>query len=93
MSELTWRSGTPSHLEPVGDCVLTRFDDGTIRIERADPKILVSAELLDELRYGCNPHVILDGNVLRIIAANRRVIYRIGEKVPDLHAFYAEWPD
>lgn len=93
MTELAWLDGKPRPLEPVGDCVMTRHDDGTIHIDQADSRILVSERLLDEIRYGCNPHVILDGDVMKIHGTNRTVIYRIGEKVPNMLAYYAEWPD
>lgn len=93
MSELAWLDGRPRPLKPVGDCIMTRLADGTIHIDRADPRILIAAELLDEIGYGCNPYVILDGDVLKIHGANRTVVYRIGEKVPNMHAYYAEWPD
>ncbi|WP_433520125.1 hypothetical protein ACQP2T_63335 (plasmid) [Nonomuraea sp. CA-143628] len=55
---------------------------------------MVSAELLDEWRRGeGDPEVTVNSDVIRIEASNRTVIYRIGEKVPDMYAFFAEWPD
>lgn len=76
-----------------GECVLTTVDDG-IRVDHADPEILISPELLDEMRAGnLHPNVSLDGDLLRIEGTNRTVIYRIGDKVPDLFAYYAAWPD
>jgi hypothetical protein len=77
----------------IGECVLTTTDEG-VRIDQADPEILIASELLDEMRAGSlHPDVSLDGELLRIEGINRTVIYRLGDKVPDLHACYASWPD
>jgi hypothetical protein len=32
---------------PRGECITTRLDDGSIRIDRADPRILISGELFE----------------------------------------------
>lgn len=65
-----------------------------VDIVQADPRIRVSADLLDEIRAGeCGPCVTLNGDVLRIQGSNRQVVYRIGDKVPHLDAYEAEWPD
>jgi hypothetical protein len=79
----------------VGDCILTRhWEDGRLTVDKADPRVMVSGELLSELRDGKGaPEIVIKGDVMRIEAANRTVIYRIGEKVPDMFAYYAEWPD
>lgn len=79
----------------LGECILTRhWDSGALTVDRADPRVMVSAELLDEWRSGKGePEVTINGDVLRIEASNRTVIYRIGEKVPDMYAYFAEWPD
>jgi len=75
-------------------CVLTRFIDGSIRVEQADPQIIIAADVLNGIQFGDpNPNLTFDGDVLKIHGTNRTVIYRIAEKVPDLHAYYAEWPD
>lgn len=106
MAELALRDGylTPHDL-PRGDCIMTRLygDDGTIRlrIDHADPRILISAELLDGVADHPTPHARLDlagcttydGAVLKISAVNRTVIYRITEYVPAIHGYIAEWPD
>lgn len=77
----------------VGECVLTSTPDGLI-VDRADPEILIAAELLDEIRAGRHhADVYLDGEVLRIEGVNRRVIYRVGDKVPNQLAYCAAWPD
>ncbi|MEU8278216.1 hypothetical protein ACFYOK_37385 [Microbispora bryophytorum] len=88
-----WRG--PGPWDNAGECIVTRhWDDGTLTVDRADPRILISAELLDEFREGKRtPEVTVTEDVLRIEAANRTVIYRIGDKVPHLHAYLAEWPD
>lgn len=78
---------------PAGDCVVTRLDDGRLRIEHADPRVMISGQLLEEIDYDPAPGVSREGDLLRIEGVNRTVIYRIGEKVSDRYAYYAEWPD
>jgi hypothetical protein len=82
---------------PTGTCVIKRLDDpldGTrLWIDHADPQIMVSAELLDEISRSPSPGVSLKDGVLRIVAENRTVIYRIGEYFAAIHAYAAEWPD
>lgn len=80
----------------VGECIVTEHRDGDRRwltFDRADPRIMVSAELLEAIAKAPGPGVSLDGDILRIEGADRTVIYRIGEKVPDYFGYYAEWPD
>jgi len=78
-------------------------------IDRADPRILVTALLLEELvSYGTSPFTELrpgpgasvmpglhgfTGWLLTIRGENRTVMYRIGAKVPEAWAYEAEWPD
>lgn len=77
-----------------GECWTTRLPDGSIRVDRADPRILISAEFIDEIRAGNHhPDVRLDGDLLHIDADNENVIYRIGDKHPTQDAYCAEWPD
>lgn len=91
---------------PQGDCVMTSLydDDGQpagIRIDHADPRILISAELLDAMVDGASPDcwvdlagcTTYDGATMKIRAVNRTVIYRIVEYVPSVRGFAAEWPD
>jgi len=57
--ELATRDGSPPPPDlPRGECILTRLDDGTIRIDQADPRILISAELLNAIALGS---AIVDG--------------------------------
>lgn len=82
------------HDVAIGECIATRLEDGRFRIEQADPRIMITAELLDEWRSGnAAPGVRLEGDLLYLNGVNRKVIYRIGEKVPNQLAYYAEWPD
>ena len=82
--------------------------DGGIRIDQADPRILISAELLAEAFVAPAPGVSLSagqetwarngtpfwgGAVLKIEGVNRTVIYRIGEYVPRVRGYIGEWPD
>jgi hypothetical protein len=86
---------------PRGECQFIRLDDGSVNICRADPRILISADLLDAIvddpapeawvdLAGCTTY---DGGVLRINGVNRTVVYRIVTYVPSARAFIAEWPD
>jgi hypothetical protein len=91
---------------------MTRLDDGSLRIDHADPRILISAPLLYEILDGHIPGTSgtvtlseppprhhwdgrgrMEGALLKIGGVNRTVIYRIGEYVPDAHAYISEWPD
>jgi hypothetical protein len=111
MAELAVTDGMPPPADlPDGACITTRLDDGRLRIDRADPRILISAELLVEIyvapmigvslapewpyRY---PPVHADGfwegALLKVCGVDRSVVYRIGEYVPRIRAYIAEWPD
>jgi len=106
LPELAVRPGwsRPDDL-PQGDCVVTRLDDGRLRVDHADPRVLISAELLDAIIDGtgddASPHVRVDltgcvtydGATMKIAAVNRTVIYRIVTYVPSVHGYIAEWPD
>ena len=89
-----------------GECIVTRVQVGNLtgpdelRIDRADPVVLISPELLDEVRQ--NPPdspATFDGRVLRIRGVNRTVVYRIRdvlEPVPGMPGhwnYVGEWPD
>lgn len=51
--ELATVDGSPPPRDlPAGDCILTTLADGSIRIDRADPRILISAECLDLIASG-----------------------------------------
>lgn len=76
-----------------GDCVVTRLYPSGLRIDHADPRILISTEVLEDIRRDPGPGITLNGDLLRIEGVNRTVIYRIGEKAPDLYAHHAQWPD
>jgi hypothetical protein len=94
---------------PRGECICTRMEDGTIRVDHADPRILISGELLNAtmgIRNGLRPLgcVLLDltgclpghgyvGAVLHIRAVNRQVVYRITDYVPRIRGYVGEWPD
>jgi len=90
---------------PDGECVCTRLDDGTIRIDRADPRILISAEVIDAIIDGSMPagrlyrphshggHASYAGALIKIPGVNQTVVYRITEYVPAIHGYIAEWPD
>jgi len=92
----------PSHL-PDGECICSVVD-GVLRIARADPRILISAELLDILEdrggwhadldtTGCKPGHGYVGAVLKIDGVNQQVVYRIVDMVPRINGYIGEWPD
>lgn len=70
-------------------------ENGTVRlfIDRADPRVLISAAIVDAARAGDSPFLTLDDDLLRITAENRTVLYRLGEKSVSSLAYVAEWPD
>jgi hypothetical protein len=90
---------------PYGECVITRTRDPvkgvSLHVDRADPVVLISAELVDEIADNPSPGVVLDlsgcetymGALLKIRAVNRDVIYRLTGWLPRERAFVAEWPD
>ena len=90
-------AGTGSVVSETGDLILTRIHDPVrgwgIRIDRADPRILVSGRLLDKLAISDHPHAMFDGVVLRVRGVNRTVVYRMAEYdgLTDVYTF--EFPD
>jgi hypothetical protein len=87
---------------PDGDCILTRFEVVTagaagavqLRVEKADPRILISAEVMDQVTSGSAlPQVTLKDGVLRIEAVNQTVVYRIVDYLMDIDCYVGEWPD
>lgn len=107
--ELTVQPGysRPGSL-PRGECIITRLDDpvhgARLRIDHADPRILISAELLEAAATSPVDGVSLDesactrpvnrvGAVLRVEAVNRTIVYRMVEYLPSVRGYIAEWPD
>ena len=86
-----------------GECIVTRIDDPLegmqLRIDHADPRVLISPELLEEI--AANPPgspATFDGEVLRIRGTNRTVVYRITGRVLNGDNWrdpcvVGEWPD
>ena len=54
MAEFAVTDGMPPPSDlPRGECICTRLDGGNIRIAQADPRILISGEVLDAIaRFG-----------------------------------------
>jgi hypothetical protein len=85
---------------PQGE-VRTRLENGRVWIDHADPKVLISSELLSTI--ACNPSetasldrrpgVTFVGAVLKLTAVNRTVIYRITSYEAAVHGYIGEWPD
>ena len=100
--------------EEFGECVVTSLHDHRgfcerVRIDRADPRILLAAHLLEnwqihgtglfaDLRPGPGASPLpglhgFEGWLVTIRGENRTVVYRVGRKVPHAWAYEAEWPD
>ena len=58
-----------------GECVCSRLEDGRVRVERADPIVHISVELLKRADLG----LVLDGDLATIGDINT-VTYRITER-------------
>jgi hypothetical protein len=54
MAELAVTDGTPPPADlPTGECICAHVDGGNIRIDQADPRIIIAAEVLDAVtRFG-----------------------------------------
>jgi len=103
MAELAVTDGMPPPDGlPRGDFSCTMVD-GELRIDHADPRILISGKLLARIFIEPVRGVSLapppddtpglKGALLHIHGVNRTVIYRIAEYVPRVDAYIAEWPD
>lgn len=87
-----------------GECWITRIDnpgrEPSLRIDRADPVIRISPQLLAEVpRPPSDYPATFDGKVLRINGVNQTVVYRVRdvlEPVPGAFGhwdYIGEWPD
>lgn len=88
--------------EEVGEIHLTTHERDAdhehrwLTIEHADPVILASAIGLDFIRAQDPMWSLgarIDGDILKIHAENRTVIYRIMEQAPYRDAYVLRWPD
>jgi len=101
MVELAVRDGcSPPADLPRGECSMTRLADGRIRIDHADPRILISGELLDQINDGSSPWAQIEwnglsyvGGTLKINGVNQRVVYQITQFLPRIYGYIGEWPD
>lgn len=75
-----------------GDIVLGH-DGPTVTILSADPRILISAEIMDRIVRVESPIATLRDRILKIEAANRTVIYQVIGYLSECRAYVAEWPD
>jgi hypothetical protein len=78
----------------ISDRIVPETSQREIHLDHADPRIQIAEDFLNEIRGGHHhPGVALDGDLLKIRATNRTVIYRIGIYTPDRKVYTAEWPD
>lgn len=80
----------------IGECVVHRLGTGSALIERADPRIRIADELLDEIERGWGADWLsLNDDVLTLRGQNRTVVYRIDRDNydPQTRSVLAEWPD
>ncbi len=61
-----------------GDCVVVRDGDG-VRVDRADPNVLISLELLASIRAGRDTFATVTDHELIIQATNGRFVYEVGD--------------
>ena len=78
----------------IGDCAISvhyaSVDDlaGRLRIDHADPVVLMSEELYDELVSGNHhPDCEIKDGLFTTRGMNRTVVYRIGEYDPQRRAY------
>jgi hypothetical protein len=80
-----------------GEFKTTQFTDGDgkvrVDINRADPRVVISAPIVDAARSGASPWTSVDGDVLRIEASNRTVAYRLGEYEHERFGYVGERVD
>lgn len=65
--------------------------DGKLHVLQADPEVLFSRELIEEMRGQADDRYDLDGDLLKIYGVNATVIYRLAPK-GDLY-YLGRWPD
>jgi hypothetical protein len=93
-----WPAGLPT-----GICT-TSWRDGEPWIDHADPRIVISALIVDTAALKMSPYMSLTmtgqtvanghvGALLKLHAANRQVIYQLTEWVPSIRAYVGEWPE
>lgn len=101
LPELAVREGerVPDDL-PRGDCVFTRLADGGLLIDQADPRILISEQLLESIARHAPTQVCVEsddgkviGSLLTIRGVNREVVYRITAYLPRVRGYIGEQPD
>lgn len=76
--------------------LVERTPDGP-RITQADPRVLISTDLVDEIErgWGADWVTLTDDDVITFRAINRTVIYRIDRDSydPATRCYLMEWPD
>jgi hypothetical protein len=79
-----------------GECILALVEDNRVRVDHADPRVLIACDLVHDIRAGKKPRgkgITLTGDILRIAGVNRTVVYRISAERHDPYNYLAEWPD
>lgn len=77
-----------------GQLLATRHADGRVTIDRADPRVSISAEFFHEhCPDSAGAQLPMEvGGIVRLHAANRTVIYRI-DAVTAAGDYLVSWPD
>lgn len=94
-----WPAGAPSGV------FITSRRDGGLWIDHADPRVMISAELVEAFASGppsafasitgldyTRPggHV---GALFKLHGTNRQVVYRLTKWEPSIRAYLGEWPE
>jgi hypothetical protein len=89
---------------PLGIFACRRNEDGALVIDYADPRLVISAQVVEGIVCGDLPEATLThadytrpgghaGALLKFRASNRTVIYRLTEWLPSIRAYIGEWPE
>ncbi len=94
----------PAHA-PTGICTTHENADGRLVIDHADPRLVISEEIIETVASGHgHPDATITmvnytrpaghvGALLKIKAANRQVVYRLTEWLPSMRPYVGELPE
>lgn len=76
-----------------GMLLIDNTEDG-LYIKQADPRVLITCEMLDEFKKGnIHENAVFIDRILTINGINRKVVYKLGKYNHSLNAYDLEWPD